>query len=200
MKGMEPTKRDLKSLLPRHEVGDELRGKIEDQLTGRGVMPALPQHRLKGNVWPFIVARLDAMDAQARRRKAIRMVSSLTSAAAAVVVALLLSGVFATKQTAPNSVVVHTEEVVSQQPVVIFASQQVLPESERISAYCTNFPSVCQDPEFVQLKTKWTRLKNELAQLHAMASNSDTEQVNHYIARIQMDIKQLEDKMMHKFL
>lgn len=193
-------KRDLKSLLPKHQVGDELWNKIEGQLKIDEVMPELPKYEAREGLWFKIASNLDTADRVRNRSRTIRMVSYVASLAASLILVLLISGTFNSKGTAPNSVVVHSVEVVENQPVIVFASQQTLPDSERINAYCSNFPTVCDDPEFAQLKSKWTRLKKELDNLKAMSGTTGAEQVNHYIARIEMDIKQIEDKMMLKFL
>lgn len=200
MNTSENHKKDLKSLLPKHRVGADLWNRIEKQLHDVGQMPELPLHAANENLWQPIAHELDAAKSRQFRKRTLQIVSYATAVAASLMLIMVISGVLKKDASMPNSVVVHSVEVVENEPVVTFASIQGGYGEEHIVEYCSNFPNVCVDPEFIQLKNKWQRLKNELAQLRSMSQPGANEQVNYYIARIEMDIRQLENKMMHKFM
>lgn len=199
---MEPinnNKRDLRSILPQHQISDDVWGNIEQQLTSVKKMPEMPQYVASENLWDGIAQQMLAHK-KIRRRNSIRMVSFISGIAASLVLIMYLVGAFENQQSTLKTVVIHTEELVLQRPLAHLASMSSADESENIIEHCTNFPNVCVNPEFVQLKSKWQNLKNELTHLKLLSNAGNNKQVGYYITRIEMDIKQLENKMMHMFM
>lgn len=199
---MEPSKknkRDLKSILPKHEIGDELWNNIEQQLNSSNKLQELPQYTAPESLWEAISLQLPSQQGL-RRRRYVRIGAYVSGIAASLILVLYLIGPIQNQEQLNQTVVIHSEEVIKDEVPVQFAVYENEKGTETIIQYCTNFPSICVNPEFVQLKSKWQNLKDQLIDLKSLSNSGKNEQVDYYITRIEMDIKQLENKMMHMFL
>lgn len=196
----EENRRDLKSILPKHHIGDELWDNIEHQLNPVNKLPEMPQYAARENLWEGILVQLNTSYKLQRRRSLLRVGAYVSGIAASLLLILYILNPFQNQQPITKTEVVHTEEIIQIEPPARFAMYESEKGADDIVEYCANFPNICVNPEFVQLQSKWQNLKEQLIQLKTLSNSGNNDKVDYYKARIEMDIKQLENKMMHMFL
>jgi len=185
----------LDTRLPRHLADEQLWVGIERHLNKEAAIKRLPEHKADPRMWEGIAFNLRKAEVRKLRRRVLTYASAIGGMAASVLLVVYLSAVRQVNE--PGSVVVFSEELIDTTPRQLSSGTTA---QTNFASYCTQFPDVCTSPEFSQLQIRWEQLKAELNRLRTLSAMDNNERLNLYMVRLEKDIQQLENRMMHMFM
>ena len=152
--------------LPEYEPSDEIWNNIEAKLHKNGLQKGiqnLPQYEPNAEIWEQIEAKLTP--------KTVSLFSwRWVAVAASFVLIIGLSWVYRFN----NQLITYSQEVVNKK-LLLQDSDNSDADYAMITAYCKQQTYVCENPEFISLKTELTNLQQASLELKAAIGQYNTE-------------------------